>query len=220
MNKFILLALIILSGAGCSSIPFQKTNYALLDSVGPELARQEFASSLPDRFQVMNTIVFQYKWRSFPALGYIDVNRGLKTFAVSCLNPVGVKLFELSADNDSIKTNFVLKELLRRGDLPKVVGEDIRRIYFDNVPSPEAKAQKDRYRVIFSEPSGSGIMKFIFAGSPPMLIEKRYYEKNRLPWSVFYYEYRRDHGKFYPGGIILKNYRYGYNLIVRLKEVR
>ena len=53
-----------------------------------------------------------------------------------------------------------------------------------------------------------------------MLIEKRYYEKNRLLWSVFYYEYRQDHGKSYPAGIILRNYRFGYNLIVRLKEVR
>jgi hypothetical protein len=191
-----------------------------LGSVDPQLALKEFASSLPDRFQVINTIVFKYKWHSFSALGYIDVNSELKTFAVSCMNPVGIKLFELSGDKDSISTNFVLKELLAKGDLPRVVGEDIRRIYFDNVPSQEAKAQKDRYRVIFSEPSGSGVMKYIFAGSQAMLIEKRYYEKNRLFWSVFYYEYRQDHGKFYPAGIMLRNYRFGYNLIVRLKEVR
>ncbi len=220
MRRFILLALIILSSAGCSTVPFQMTSHIPLDSVDPELARKEFASSLPDRFQVINTIVFQYKWHSFSALGYIDVNRELKTFAVSCLNPVGIKLFELSADKDSVRTNFVLKELLRRGDLPRVVGEDIRRIYFDNVPSQEAKAQKDRYRVIFSEPSGSEVIKYIFAGRGPKLIEKRYYEKKRRVFSVFYYEYREVRGKFYPAGIILRNYRFGYNLIVRLKEVR
>ncbi len=221
MRKFILLALIILSSAGCSTVPFQRTRYIPLNSVDPELARREFASSLPDRFQVMNTIVFQYKWRSFSALGYIDVNRELKTFAVSCLNPMGIKLFELSGDKDSVRTNFVLKELLRRGDLPRVVGEDIRRIYFDTAPSREAKAEKYRYKVIFSEPSGSGVIKYIFAGSRAMLIEKRYYEKKRLLWSVSYYEYRHQgHGKFYPAGIIFRNYRFGYNLVVRLKEVR
>lgn len=220
MRRFLLLALIILNSVGCSTIPFQRTSYFPLDSVDLQLARREFATSLPDRFQVMNTIVFQYKWHSFSALGYIDVNRGAKTFAVSCMNPAGIKLFELSGDKDSVKTNFVLKELLRRGDLPLVVGEDIRRIYFDNVPSGEAKAQKDRYKVIFSEPSGPGVIKHIFAGRGPQLIEKRYYEKNRLLWSVFYYEYRKDHGKFYPAGVMLRNYRFGYNLIVRLKEVR
>lgn len=220
MRRSILLTLIILSSAGCSTVPFQRTSYIPLDSVDPKLAREEFAASLPDRFQVINTIVFQYKWQSFSALGYIDANRELKTFTMSCLNPVGIKLFELSADNDSVRTNFVLKELLRRGDLPLVVGEDIRRIYFDNVPSQDAKAQKERYRVIFIQPSGSGVMKYIFAGNRAMLIEKSYYEKNRLCWSVFYYEYRQDHGKFYPAGIMLRNYRFGYNLIVRLKEVR
>jgi len=193
-----------------------------LGYVDPSLARQAFAASLPDRFQVINTIVFQYKWHSFAALGFIDANRELKTFAMSCLNPAGIKLFELSADKDSIRTNFILKELLHEGDLPSVVGEAIRRIYFDNVPSPEAKMQKDRYRVIFSEPHGVGTLKYIFAGtsSPLKLIEKRYYEKNRLLWSVFYYEYRQDRGKLYPVGIILRHYRLGYNLIVRLKEVR
>ena len=220
MRRLILFGLIILTSAGCSTVPFPRASYIPLDSADPQLVRKEFAASLPDRFQLINSIVFQYKWQSFSALGYIDANRELKTFAVSCLNPVGIKLFELSGDKDSVRTNFVLKELLRRGDLPRVIGEDIRRIYFDIVPSPEAKAQKDRYRVIFREPVGSGAIQYIFAGTGLKLIEKRYYEKNRLLWSVFYYQYSRDHGKFYPAGIILKNYRFGYNLIVRLKEVR
>ena len=220
MYRFVFLVLIILSSAGCSTVPFQRTNYIPLDGVDPQLARREFAEALPDKFQVINSIVFQYKWRKSSALGYADANRGLKTFSVSCLSPVGIKLFELSGDKDSVRTNFVLKELLRRGDLPRVVGEDIRRIYFNNVPSGEAKAQKEKYKIVFSEPSGSGVIKYVFAGSPTVLIEKRYYEKNSLVWSVFYYEYRQERGKFYPAGIILRHSRFGYNLTVRLKEVR
>jgi hypothetical protein len=154
MPRLIIIVLIILSSAGCSTVPFQRTGYVSVDSFDPQLVRQDFAASLPDKFQAVNTIVFQYKWRSFFALGYIDVNRERKTFAVSCLNPVGIKLFELSADSESVKTNFVLKELLNKGDLPRVVGEDIRRIYFDNVPSGEAKIEKERSRIIFSQPRG------------------------------------------------------------------
>jgi hypothetical protein len=220
MRSFIFLVLLIVSGAGCVTVPFQKTSHMPFDSVDPQRAREEFASSIPDRFQIINTIVFRYKRQSLSGLGYIDVNRELKTFTVSCLNPVGIKLFELSGDKDSIRPHYVLKELLREGDLPQVVGEDIRRIYFDNVPSGEAKAHKERYRIIFSEPSGSGMIKHIFAGSQALLIEKSYYEKKHRVWSVFYYEYRLDRGKFYPAGVMLKNYRFGYNLVVRLKEVR
>ena len=210
----------MLSTLGCAAVPFQRTSYVPLGSVDPQLMRREFESSQPDSFKIINSIVFKYKWRSFSALGYLDVNRGLKIFSVSCLNPMGIKLFELSGDKDAVRTNYVLKELLSKGDLPQVAGDDIRRIYFGNVPSGEAKAQKEKRRVVFSEPSGSGVIKYIFAGSPTMLVEKKYYEKTRLIWSVSYYEYRQERGKYYPSGIMLKNSRFGYSLIVRLKEVR
>jgi hypothetical protein len=100
------------------------------------------------------------------------------------------------------------------------VGEDIRRIYFDNLPSREAKIEKEKLRIIFSQPRGLGLMRYVFAGSQKMLIEKSYFEKGRCAWRVYYYEYRREQDKFYPAAIILKNYRFGYNLIVRFKEVR
>jgi hypothetical protein len=175
---------------------------------------------IPDRLQVVNSVVFQYKWQSFSALGYLDVDTVQKTFAVSCLNPVGVKLFELSGDADSIKPIFVLKELERRGNLAKIVGEDIKKIYLNTVPAKESMVERDRYKLVFSERAGAGVMKYIFAGSRNMLIEKAYYEKKRRVWSVFYYGYSQDHGKSYPAEIMLRNYRFGYNLIIRLKSIR
>ncbi len=220
MRRIIFLILIILNIAGCSTIPFRKINYVAVDSIDPQVVRREFASAIPQRLQVINTIVFQYMWQSFSALGYTDVDRDKKIFAVSCLNPVGIKLFELSGDSNSVKPGFVLKELLKKGDLPGVVGEDIRRIYFDTVPSPEAKVEKKKYKIIFSRPYGAGLMKYVFAGSQNLLIEKSYYEKKRCLWRVFYNEYRQEQGKFYPSGILLKNYRYRYNLVIRLKEIR
>lgn len=220
MHRFIVLALIILSNVGCSTVPFQRTSYVPLGSVDPQLVRKEFELISPERFQIINTIVFKYKWHSFSALGYLDVDKGPKTFSASCLNPMGIKLFELSGDKDLVRTKYALKEVLQRGDLPQVAGEDIRRIYFDNVPSEEAKAKKEKYRLVFSEPSGSGVIEHIFAGNPMMLIEKKYYEKKHLIWTVSYYEYRRERDKNYPAGIIFRNSRFGYNLTIRLKEVR
>jgi hypothetical protein len=191
-----------------------------LGSVDPQLVRKEFAVSLPDELQIINSVVFHYKWRSYSALGYLGANKRLKTFSLSCLNPAGIKLFELSGDEDSITANYVLKELLSKGDLPQAVGEDIRRMYFNNVPSGEAEARKEKQKIVFSEPKGQGVIKYVFAGAPIRLVEKKYYEKKHLIWSVFYYEYRQEHGKCYPAGIVLKNSRFDYSLIVRLKEVR
>jgi hypothetical protein len=136
------------------------------------------------------------------------------------MNPVGIKLFELTGNRKEVRSSFVLNELLQRGDLPQAVGEDIRRIYFDLVPLAQAKIKKDKYRIIFSQPSGAGQMEYIFAGRNHWLIEKHYSEKNRKLWSVFYYDYLMDKGKLYPSALILKHHRFGYNLIIRLKEIR
>jgi hypothetical protein len=218
--KLILLLLILLSNAGCISIPFKSIEYVALDNVNPDNLRQEFKNILAQKLVVINSIVFQYKWQSFSALGYTQLDLENNTFQVSCMNPVGIKLFELTGNRNEVKPNFVLKELLQRGDLPQAVGEDIRRIYFDMLPSIGAKIEKEKYRIIFSQPSGAGRMKYIFAGNRHWLIEKQYYEKNRKLWSVFYYDYVIHNGQLYPAGLILKHHRFGYNLIIRLKEVR
>lgn len=218
--KAILLLLILLVTTSCRSIPFKNIDYVALDNLDAENLRLEFKAVLAQKLEVINSIVFVYKWHSFSALGYTQLNLEDNTFKVSCMNPVGVKLFELIGNRNEVKSTFVLKEFLQRGDLPQAVGEDIRRIYFDLLPSAQAKIKKERYRIIFTQPSGAGLMKYVFAGSHHWLIEKHYFEKNHNLWSVFYYDYLVDKGQLYPAGLILKHHRFGYNLIIRLKEVR
>ncbi|MCX5694844.1 MAG: DUF3261 domain-containing protein [Candidatus Omnitrophica bacterium] len=217
--KFLLLLCLFLGCAGCTSIPFKNIDYVALDNISPEQLRQEFKVSLAQKLAVINSIVFQYKWRNFSALGYTYLDLTNDTFQVSCMNPVGIKLFELTGNRNEITSNFVLRELLQRGDLPQAVGEDIRRIYFDLLPQTEAKTEKQKYKIIFIQPMGSGIMKYVFGGKDHLLIEKHYYEKKRNLWSVYYYKFQANKGSLYPSGLMLKHHRFGYNLIIRLKEV-
>jgi hypothetical protein len=63
------------------------------------------------------------------------------------------------------------------------------------------------------------MIKYEFAGPGGHLVEKSYYEKNRLKWKVSYYEYERKDGRIYPVGIIYNNYLYGYSLTLKLKEI-
>lgn len=206
--------------AGCSGIPFQKTAYVPLETADPLTAVERFKMNSPDSIQLLNTIVFQYNWMKFSGLGYIRVNTPEKTFAVVCINHMGVKLFELSGDEKGTVSGFALDEFTRKGDFSAIVGEDIKRIYFDQVPSSEAALVKEKYRIIFRQPSGAGITEYIFAGPDVNLTEKSYYEDDALVWRVSYYEYQSDEGKLYPRGIILKNYKYGYSFMVKLKEIR
>ncbi len=219
MRQWLVGILSILFIAGCNNIPFQKTSYVPLESVVPLTVLKQFKNRVPENFQLLNTIVFKYNWNKFSAVGYIDINTREKLFTVVCINPMGIKLFELSGNKDGVTQHFALEEFTRKGNLASTVGEDIKRIYFDLVPSSEAKIKKEKNQIIFSQPLGAGMIEYVFAGSDGYLIEKNYYNDNELSWRVSFYEYQQKNGKIYPGGVILKNYKYKYSLTVKLKEI-
>lgn len=208
----------ILLAAGCARVPFQEAPRVSLESVDPRRAVEEFQTRLPENFQVLNSVVFDYNWRSFLGIGYVGIDRRADTFTLVCLNPMGVKLLELSGDRENIVTHYSVAALTQYGELGKAVGSDIRRVYFDLVPSAAAQVQKERYALRFREPAGTGQLEYVFAGPGPALVTKNYYEGGELLWRVSYFEYREQDGKYYPQGIILKNYQHGYRLTVRQKD--
>ena len=219
MIRLITILLGIVLVAGCTHIPFQKTQQVSIESVDPKRVVEQFRANSPESFQLLNSVVFEYSWQSFMGIGYIDVNRQSNIFKVVCLNPLGVQLFELSGDRDSIVTHNAMPALMQYGDLPTAVGTDIRRIYFDLVPSDNARIWKSTYKINFTQPYDSGVMEYEFAGIGRELVEKVYSENNEIIWRVSYYEYREQNGKHYPQGIIMINYKYGYQLTVRQKEL-
>lgn len=210
----------MLCAAGCGSIPFRETQFISVESVNPIKARDEFAENLPSQFQVIDSIIFQNKWGGITAIGYTEVDTIDKEFTVVGLNPLGVKLFELIGDSDNVTRIFALKEFSRRGDIALAIANDIRRIYFDRIPPPEARIYKEKYKIIFRQDDPNGSLEHIFAGEDNRLIEKRYFRGEKNIWNVSYYEYHWNNGKLYPGGIILNHYQYRYKLIIQLKEVR
>ena len=156
---------------------------------------------------------------SFPRIGSVYISRADRVFKVAGMNPMGVKLFELSGDRSGMTTHYAIADFSKYGDIAIVVGNDIRRIYFDLVPGPEASIGKRKYKLIFRKSSGPGYLEYIFAGTGGDLIEKNYYEDNGLAWRISYYEYRDQDGKRWPQGIVLLNYQYGYRLTIRQKEL-
>ncbi|PKL52641.1 MAG: hypothetical protein CVV37_00130 [Nitrospira bacterium HGW-Nitrospira-1] len=210
-----LLALMI----GCEGIPFKKSLDESYSSVDPSMVRERFQASIPERFLLLNTLVFEYNWKTFSGIGFVDVDTAERTCNLVSINQMGVKLFELSIDKDSINTLFALPEFTAKGNFGKMAGEDIKRVYFDLVPSKEAEINRKKFSVIFRQQEGEGIAEYVFSGPDQYLTEKTYYEKGGPVWRVSFYEYLNRDGKIYPGGTILKNYLYGYRLIIRLKEV-
>lgn len=220
MYKCIVLTLIILSSAGCATIPFQKINYVPLEGISPQMVRAKFAEKLPQRFELMNSTVFAYRHMKFSCLGPTRVDAKNQSFTVVGLNHVGVKLFEMSFNNELIDSKYVFPELTKHGDFAKAVCEDIKRIYLDRVPPVESNVIMEKYKLIFCAPEKNGFLEFVFAGKDNLLIEKHYYMNGRKLWSVFYYEYIFKNGKLFPAGVVLRHYGYNYYLVVRLKEIR
>ncbi len=219
MKRLIAFFLGIVLVSGCARIPFQETPLVPLESAVPSRVVENFKAGLPSNFQVLNSVVFEYNWRKFLGLGSVDIDRRNSRFRVVCQNPMGVKLFELSGDRDAIVTDYALDALMQYGDLPTAVGKDIRRIYFDVVPSASAQVSREKYTISFRQPADAGYMEYVFAGKDRDLVEKSYYENDDLVWRVSYYEYHEQDGKRYPQGIVLVNYQYGYQLTVRQKEL-
>lgn len=220
LRRWVLVGLGVSCIFGCSTVPFSEIALVSVDGVDPQVVREQFLLELPVKFRIVNTVSFQFRGKTFSAIGYTEVDTSTKTFTVVGLHPAGgFKLFELSGDSEDVECTFALEELTRRGDFAQAVGDDTRRIYFDRVPARDAKVSKGKYRIFFRQQTVDGEMEYVFAGIDGVLVEKRYYENGSKVWSASYYEYRRENGRLYPSGIILEHHEYRYQLVVRLKEI-
>lgn len=219
MRRAWLTASFILLLTACSSMPFRKAELVSMDNIAPQSVREQYGSGTPDAFKIITSVIFEYKWSSFSGVGFLSLDARDRTFSLSCMNPLGVKLFEISGDRNSVTTHFALEEFTKKGDLGAAVGDDVRRIYLDLVPAPDAELKKKKRELVFIQRTEKGRTEYVFAGASPMLIEKEFFEDGELLWRASYYEYRRHNGRIYPGGIVFENKRHGYRLIIRLKEI-
>lgn len=207
--------------AGCAAaVPFPAAAPVELGDADPRAVAERFRQDVPDDFHLLSSIVFEYNWSTVAGLGILDINTREGRYKVVCMNDLGVKLFEFAGDRNGLTHQYVIEPLAKHGNLAATVGEDIKRIYLDMTPAADAVATKRRHSVLFRQWSGEGTLEYEFAGEGLHLVRKTYREGFNTIWQVSYYEHARKNGKIYPLGVILVNYRYGYRLIVRQKEIR
>lgn len=213
-----LLALALALTAGCATSPFPPMPRVPLADVAPQAALEIFRDKAPSRFQTVSSVVFEFAGRAMTGLGSLEMDTEQQRFRLSCLNPMGVKILELSGDAGVVQTEYIMPPLAERGDLGKAVGRDIERIYFDLLPSPSARSSRGTYRLTFVDEVPGGSIKYVYAGKDFDLAEKIYYQGDTVVWRVSYHEYADVGGKRYPRGIVLSDETYGYRLTVRQRE--
>jgi len=220
MKRFLLLFILVAFFYGCIHAPIQGTTSSSAESAAPQAVVERFRLSIPEIFQLLNTVVFEYNGQKFLGLGTLEIDTNKHLFRVACLNPMGVKLFELSGDERTVTTQYAIGALLQYGDIAAAVSTDIRRIYFNLLPSSEASVWKRKYRFHYRQIWDAGFIEYIFSRQQGDLVEKRYYDENHIiAWQISYNGYRDFRGKRFPQDIILVNYQHGYTLTVHHKEL-
>ena len=216
----LLLALLSLAVilTGCAEMPFKKDDRASISGIDNTQLLERFKGSLPETVSSLNSVVFEYAGISFLGLGFVEIDRSSGTFRVICLNLMGVKLFDLSGDKSVTTTNFAIEPIAKYGEIGAAVAADIRRIYFDLLPPLSAEPRRGEFRDIYGSATPTGYQEHIFAGIEGDLIEKRFYSDQFISWQVTYHDYKSIGGKRYPQGIVLTNYKDGYQLVIREKE--
>jgi hypothetical protein len=206
--------------AGCTTVPFEGHKRVPVSHMDPKEVSGAYSAQLPESINLLSSLVFRYTFiGKVSALGTVEADIRGRRFSVVGISPLGVKLFSVEADQDGIRDRFVLPPLAEKGDLASAVAGDIWRIYFDLVPSPGARVRKKKSSIEFIERVGDGFLVHVFAGPEGNLVMKKFYMHGVLRWKVGYYEYIREGGRLYPGGIVLTDYMSGYELTARTKKI-
>lgn len=217
--SFGVISLFAIGMLGCAHVPFQSVPYVSVAGKDPVSVRMSFEGKLPEEWKTVESAVFSYRWREFVALGYTKVNRINKTFSLIGMSPAGMKLFDVNGDAVGAKCSFVVDEFTKHGDFCSAVAADIRRVYFNRIPAPDAAVRMEKKQIVYREVKTDGVTEYVFAGEEPVLVEKRFLKGSHQVWRVRYYEYQTQDGKLFPKGIIFEHRDYKYRLTLRLKEL-
>jgi hypothetical protein len=204
---------------GCATYPYPAPEPFAADGGALAEVPARFAARLAPRFEQVNAIIFSFKMQKMTALGVASVDVPTRSFAVTCMTPIGVKLFDVVCTQGVAEGRFVHPEFAKRGgDLAQVVAADLMRAYFDGQPVPEAPFQIRRGRLVFTSADATGVTEHRYAWSDGRLAEKVRLEKGRRLWTIAYREYASCPDGLVPSGMEIVNHLYGYRLVVAARE--
>jgi len=206
--------------AGCATVPFKMDPQAAFQDTEPRIVVDEFEKSVGQSFELLESVVFSFFGKEFTSLGYLSINPDDQSYALSCMTPAGIKLFELKGSGDQVEALFVPPPMEKnRKQFAAAVGQDLRRIYFDCVPSSGAEVKEKKYRMVFKQKTADETVEYTFSGTRRLLTEKRFSKGWKTLSIVRYFDYKEFDGKLYPEGIILYNKTFHYRMVLRVKEV-
>ena len=211
---------LLLFFSGCATVPFESEPEADFRDVDPVAVVDEFDAAVGQRFELLQSVVFSFIGKGFTGLGYLSIDPDADAYALSCMTPAGITLFELRGEGDEVEALSMPPQLEKHGDrMAESMGRDLRRIYFDWSPPAEAAVKHKRNQLVFRSKQADETVEYTFSGSRRLLTEKRFSKGWKTRCIVRYYDYEEIEGRLYPKGIILYNKQFHYRMVLRLKTL-
>jgi len=220
INAFGVLCGMLFLFAGCTSIPFKVEPDADFRGLDSAVITKQFDQQIGKEFEQLQSVVFRFFGKGFTGMGYLSVEPDSDAFALSCMTPTGMTLFSIKGQGPEIISVFLPPQLEKHGDkMTQSLGKDMQRIYLNWVPPADANVKKRKHYFEYTFEQGEETVKYRYAGSQHLLVEKCFSKGWWTQCVVRYYEYKKFNGKLYPTGIILHNKKFHYKMILRLKKV-
>jgi len=205
-------AALLLTACSLHSQPSVETG-PVVAAMGETVANR-CRATWPQRFSRLDHIVFSMGGRVRSFIGYTRIDRSNGDFSVAAVTPLGVKLFVLSGDRETVRLRYLSPALVQEKQVAEAIATDIRRIYFDGLPSPEDAVflEEGTYRFVRREEKGTTLIRI--DPQRAILLEKGKRDGPQR-YTVRYDGYSRAHA----GKILFKNLTHRYSLSIHLKKI-
>lgn len=222
MSRVMAAVAVVCLATACGREPFSEIRFESVAGLNSARVRDDFARVIPSRFEILESVSFEFRGHLLAILGYTELNALQNTIAFAAFTPAGLKVGEARSVGDRVVASFALNpsaEQLDDRKLAEGLFQAIRHVYFDRVPKEDAEVQRAADRFHFYQPSGPGVLEFVFGGARNALVHKRYREHGEKLWQATYFDYQWKESKLYPSRVVFQHYEQEYAITLRLKEI-
>ncbi|MCF8044636.1 MAG: DUF3261 domain-containing protein [Desulfarculaceae bacterium] len=223
MRRSILL-FAVLCVAGCTAAAPEHRGVPPEDMAVGRICREirDYNTKISGSVELINSVRFNFRGRSFTAIGPLRLDEPGNGFSMAAVNPMGMTLFRIRMKNGELVTSEMIPEFKKFKQAADTVSKDIERIYFNreiDLSKAVRRPEKDGV-VLESRGKDTKRCEYRFGRVPLVLLTKTCYKNGRKIWSADYYNYREYNGGLFPMKTFFKQYRHGYTLDIDTKRIK
>lgn len=169
--------------------------------------------------RAVQSVVFSFCGHTMTGIGVLSLDRNARSFEISCMTPMGTKLFDLRYENNTPEVLFALPFFTEHEGFGEAVANDIARMYFDLTPPSVSEAYRKGDRLVIESHSCDRSIDYRYEGEERTLSGKIFRRGRAKESQIIYREFLEENGFSYVAEAQLHSKKYRYKLTVRTKEL-